>query len=73
MTPIKSLNRLDRRPGVQASGVALRNAGPLLAVHDIPEVEQVGGGLPEERARGRGLRAWGPLFYNRGWYLRDTH
>ena len=65
--PATNFYRLNDWPGVQASSVALRSTGPLLAVHHVPEVEQVGGGLPEERARGMGLRAWGPLFHDRGW------
>ena len=59
---------LHHRPGVQSARVLLGRRGSLLAVHHVPEVEQVRRSLAEERARGRGLWTWGAL-HNR-WSTR---
>jgi len=57
--PIYIEKNLDHRPDMQLAGILARCSCTLLTVHDVSEVEQLGGCLPVERLRGRGLRLWG--------------
>jgi hypothetical protein len=75
-TPLTASNH---RPVVQSGCVSLGRRSTLLAVHGVPEVEQVCGSLAKESARGRRgrrLRRRGPsldLFHRiglRGWRCR---
>ena len=51
------------RPSLQTARVSLGGRSPFLAVHDIPEVEQVRRSLAIESARGQRLRRRGTSFH----------
>jgi hypothetical protein len=59
------------RQVVQAGGVAFRSLSALLAVHDVPEAEQMCRSLMKECPRRRGFGAWGARACDRWALLFD--